>query len=186
MTVVGCAQKQPGIVYDAAAVSRILGLPCESSDPVPQAEAGEIIIYYGGWDLKTLCLSPGGKKRMWQDQDDWYGKYEWKAESGYYRLLLPVPNSNRRTWDEQLRHLARIDTAWKPAPVCVAATALLIHLTETGNDLLEDNWCRSARKCSRVASTPSSASAGVACASAATGNDLPFDCVFLGAALKVP
>ena len=185
MTVVGCAQKQPGIVYDAAAVSRILGLPCESSDPVPQAEAGEIIIYYGGWDLKTLCLSPGGKKRMWQDQDDWYGKYEWKAESGYYRLLLPVPNSNRRTWDEQLRHLARIDTAWKPAPVCVAATALLIHLTETGNDLLEDNWCR----CTEVLPDGGHAVLSVSGGRVRVRSywvDSPYDDVFLGAARKVP
>lgn len=137
------ATKGTGLVYDVAAMARILGLPCECSDPVPQAADGEIVVYYGGWDLKTLRLSPAGKKRMWQDQD-WYEKYGWKAEPGYYRLFLPVPNSNRKNWSDQLRHLASIDTAWQPAPVCVANTALLVHLTETGNDLLRSDWCRCA------------------------------------------
>lgn len=132
-----------GIVYDATAVNRILGIPAECSDPVPQAAGGEIVVYYGGWDMQTLRLSPAGKKQMWQDQD-WYDKYGWKAEPGYYRLLLPVPNSNRRNCSEQLRLLASINTSWEVAPVCVAATALLVHLTVTATDLLRKDWCRCA------------------------------------------
>ena len=38
--------------------------------------------------------------------------------------------------------MATIDTTWQPAPVCVAATALLVHLRQTGNDLLKNDWCR--------------------------------------------
>src|SRR5262249_406217 len=97
--------ESPGLLYDAAAVSRILGRPSKSRDPVPKAVDGEIVVYYGGWDLKQLSGSPAGEKRMWQDQD-WYEKYGWKAEPGYYRLLLPVPNSNRKNWRGQLRYLA--------------------------------------------------------------------------------
>lgn len=130
-----------GIVYDAGAIFRILGLPAECSNPVPEAAKGEIVIYYGGWDLMQLRTSPAGKKRMWQGQD-WYEKYGWKAEPGYYRLLLPVLDSNRKNWSEQLQHLAGIDAAWQPAPICIATTALLAHLKETGNDLLKNNWCR--------------------------------------------
>ncbi len=132
-----------GLVYDAAAMSRILGLPCECSDPVPQAAYGEIVVYYGGWDLRTLRLSEAGQKRMRQDQD-WYEKYGWKAEPGYYGLLLPVPDSNRKNWSAQLQHLTAIDAVWQAAPICIAATALLVHLTETGNDLLKNDWCRCA------------------------------------------
>ena len=71
------------LVYDAAAVSRILGIPVKCSDPVPQAADGEIVVYYGGWNLKQLRVSPAGKSCMWQNQD-WYEKYRWKAEPGYY------------------------------------------------------------------------------------------------------
>lgn len=136
------SRKGTGIVYDAAAVSHILGIPVKCSDPVPQADDGEIVVYYGGWDLETLRTSAAGKKRMWQDQD-WYEKYGWKAKSGYYRLLLPVPGSNRKSWSEQLRQIT-VSSAWQPAPACVAATALLVHLTETELDLLKDDWSRCA------------------------------------------
>ncbi len=143
VTVVGCArndEKKPGIVYDAAAVSRILGLPCEISDPVPQAKDGEIVVYYGGWNLKQLRNSVAGKELMLQVPESGE-RDKWKADPGYYRLLLPVPDSNMKTWNEQLRHLATIDAAWRAAPVCVAVTALLVHSTVTGNDLLKnDNW----------------------------------------------
>lgn len=131
------------LTYDAAAVSRILGLPCECSQPVPQAAEGEIVLYYGGWSLKQLRTSATGKKRMRKDQD-WYDDKCWKAEPGYYRLLLRVPDSNRKNWSEQVSHLRTIDEAWQPAPVCVAATALLVHLVETGNDLLKTDVCRCA------------------------------------------
>lgn len=148
MIVVGCRTQEPVVspvtaVYDAAAVSRILGLPAECKDPIPKARDGEIIIYYGGWDLPTLRTSAVGKKRMWQGQT-WYDDKGWKAEPGYYRLLLPVPGSNRKSWDDQLKHLATIDRAWQPAPICVAATALLVHLTETDSDLLRRKWFRCA------------------------------------------
>lgn len=142
--VIASALKGTGIVYDATAIARILGLPCECSEPVPQAADGEIVVYYGGWDFDTLNLSPGGMKRMWDDQDLDPECQEWAAEPGYYRLLLPVPNSNRKTWNDQISHLAGIDTAWKPAPICVSNTALVAHLIETGNNLLRDDWCRCA------------------------------------------
>src|ERR1700676_483675 len=58
-------------VYDAAAMSRILGLPCETDEPVPEALDGEIVLWYGGWTLQQLRFSNAGKSRMWQDQD-WY------------------------------------------------------------------------------------------------------------------
>lgn len=137
------SRKGTGIVYDAAAVSRILGIHLECSDPVPQAADGEIVVYYGGWDLKQLRTCTAGKKRMWQDQV-WYEKYGWKAKPGYYRLLLPVPSSNRKSWSEQLRQLTTVSAAWQPAPACVTAAALLVHLTETDLDLLKDDWCRCA------------------------------------------
>ena len=133
-----------GIVYDAAATGRILGLPTGwDRQTLPSAEDREIVVYYGGWDLRTLKNSVAGEKYMLREQD-WYDAMEWKAEPGYYRLLLPVPESNRKTWEEQCAHLRTIDEAWRPAPVTVAATALLLHLAQTRNDMLKGDWCRCA------------------------------------------
>lgn len=134
--------ERAGIVYDAAAITRILGLPAECSDPAPEALDGETVVYYGGWTLQELRSSKAGRARMW-DQD-WYDSYGWKAGPGYYRLLLPVPGSNRKTWEQQRRHMRELDEAWEPAPVCIAATGLLAHLAATGNDLLRDDFCRCA------------------------------------------
>jgi len=130
------------LVYDAVTVSRILGLPCECNDPVPPARDGEIVVYYGGWSLTQLRRCSGSTERTLKQA--WYKTYEWPALSGYYRLLLPVPRSNFRHWDAQLHHLATIDAAWTPAPVRVAATALIVHFIDTGEDLLRGGRCRCA------------------------------------------
>lgn len=172
-----------GIVYDAVAMSRILGLPCDCNDPVPQAAYGEIVVYYGGWDLRTLRLSPAGQKRMRQDQD-WYERHGWKVEPGYYGLLLPVLDSNRKKWEQQLQHLAGIDPAWQASPICVAATGLLAHLVETGNDLLKNDWCRCAE------ALPDDHHAGLSVNDGRVGvngnwDDNPDDDVWLSAARKI-
>ena len=181
----GCPpMKTAGITYDAATVSRILGIPVECGYPVPQARDGEIVVYYGGWDMKQLRTSAAGQKRMWQDQN-WYEKYGWKVEPGYYRLLLPVPDSNRKTWNYQISYLAGIiGTAWKPAPICVAAASLLVHLTETGNDLLKNDWCRCAE------ARPDDSRAALAVRGGRVRvldgwDDRPSDRVWLSAARKV-
>jgi hypothetical protein len=123
-----------GIVYDASIVSRILGIPVECSGPVPQAKDGEIVIYYGGWDLKQLrtCIAAN----QWMYVQDWYDPYELKAEPGYYRLLLPVPDSNSKMRDAQMLQLAALDGGWKPAPICIATTALIVHWAVMGGGCL--------------------------------------------------
>lgn len=125
-----------GLVYDAAAMSRILGFPAECSDPVPEAAEDEIVIYYGGWDLKTLRNSPAGQARMCQN--DRYDGRQRSTDPAYYNVLLPVPASNGEEWSGQVILLRTAHEGWQPAPVCVAATALLVHLTETGNNVLKD------------------------------------------------
>jgi hypothetical protein len=126
------------IVYSAAAMSRILGLPCECSDPVPEAADGEIVIYYGGWDLDALRSSVAGKMHMWQNSH--YNEREWKvAEPGYYKIILPVPDSNRKPREQQVAHMRTISEGFQPAPIVVAASAALVHLMETGNSLLKED-----------------------------------------------
>src|SRR5262249_28752375 len=58
---------------------------------------------------------------------DWYLRCSWCYEyfrEGYYRLRLPVPGSNERTFSEQVGLLAQGEHV---APVVVALTALLVH-----------------------------------------------------------
>lgn len=134
-----------GIVYDSQAVSRVLGLPCECNDAPPQADDGEVIIY-SKWGLPPLRASTAGKKRMAQNQS-WYDDMGLKANPGYYRVLLRVPytrDNGWKGWGLQMEELKRIGNEWQPAPIAVATTALLVHLTETGIDLLQNDWCRCA------------------------------------------
>lgn len=134
--------QETGVVYDATSVSRILGIPVECNVRSPQAADGEIVIYYGGWDWKALCAA--GKQSIARYDRDRDISFDHGEEPGYYRLLLPVPNSIQLCGIRQLCQLVMIDKAWQPSPAIIAATALLVHLMETGNDLLRGYRCRCA------------------------------------------
>ncbi len=132
-----------GIVYDAAAMCRILGFVCACSDPAPKARAGETIIHYGGWDLATLRQSLVGRKYMCRelDQNGFHEKV-CRAEPGYYRLKLRIPDSNYRNWETLVTQMRFMNEVIEPAPAIVAASALVAHLIETDKDLLDYDWCR--------------------------------------------
>ena len=131
------------IQYDNIDVCRILGLRQNSYQRAPRARDGQIVIYYGGWELRFLRTCLAGRRYMQQGQRS-YDDMKWVAESGYYRLLLPVPGSRNKRWDEQISLLRTIDEVWQPAPVAVTTTALVVHLAETGEDVLQGNFCRCA------------------------------------------
>ncbi len=124
--------------YDAVS---ILGFGDPSSEPLPDAEEGEIVIRYGGWSLAELRNCPVRERNVMWEQD-WYDKYPWSTEklpSGIYRLRVPVPNSNRQTFAEQAKSLP---SGEEPAPVVLVATALLAHHLQTGEDLLKNDFTR--------------------------------------------
>jgi hypothetical protein len=133
------ATQTHGVVYDADDVSRILD---RRSHPLREAAAGEIIIYYGGWNLHQLCTTPAGILHMAQHER--FDDEKWQDDPGYYRLLLPVPDSNEKNLREQVAQLRtnHDDAAWYPAPAAVVATALLVHLVTKGTDLLDRGSCR--------------------------------------------
>ncbi len=138
----GCPSLGTGMSYDAATVYRILGLLCECSDPVPKAEDGEIVVYYGGWSLGDLVGTGKVVNHLSKERE------VWKAEAGYYHVLLPVPDSNRKTWnqqtDEESGMLARQHDGWQPIPATVGATALAVHFAASGEDLLKGDFVRCA------------------------------------------
>jgi hypothetical protein len=135
------SQKCTALIYDADTIANVLGLPVLCTDPAPAAPESETVIYYGGWSLKDLRHCKAGRECMWQDQE-WYDDFLWDAEPGYYRVHLRFPQSNGQTWEEQCARLGANQSTWEPAPVCVAATALLAHLARTGENLLRNGWCR--------------------------------------------
>ncbi len=139
----GCPPLGTGVSYDATTVGRTLGLSCECNDPAPKANDGEIVVYYGGWSLGELV---GTDKVVNHLSDE---RNSWKAEAGYYHVLLPVPDSNRKTWsqqagDEESSMLARQYDGWQAIPTPIGATALAVHLGVSGEDLLKGDFARCA------------------------------------------
>lgn len=129
----------PSFSYDAVA---ILGFGEASTEPLPEPAPGEVVIRVGDWSLQDLRDSEVGKTLM--HQQDWYDTYDWasvKLTSGVYRVRLPVPDSNRKNFSEQRGLLL---SGEEVAPAALGAATLLVHLKETGNDLLENDWCRCA------------------------------------------
>ena len=127
----------PSFTYDAVA---ILGFGEASTEPLPEHAPGEIIIRVGDWSLQDLRDCKVGKELM--HQQDWYDKYDCasaKLTAGIYRVRLPVPDSNRKNFTEQKDLLLPDEEV---APVALCASTLLVHLKETGNDLLKNDWCR--------------------------------------------
>lgn len=131
---------QTAFSYDAVT---LLGFGKPTTEALPEAtKAGEIVLRYGGWSLQDLRGSKivCQKNILWGQ--DWYDRYPWSAEklpSGLYALRLPVPDSNRKTFDEQK---ALLLPGEEPAPVVLGASALLAHLLSTGEHLLQGHWLR--------------------------------------------
>lgn len=129
----------PSFAYDAVS---ILGFGAPSIEPLPKPKNGEIVIHYGGWSLTELRDCPVVRERNLMWEQDWYNRYQWSTEklpAGIYHLRVPVLNSNRQTFAEQVRSLP---SGEEPAPATLVATALLVHYLQTGEDLLRKNWTR--------------------------------------------
>jgi hypothetical protein len=128
------------LIYTADDVSRITGLRFSATEPVPRFRGEGLMVYYPGYTLPELRGSPIGKTRMWQDRT----RYRWVIEPRYYYVKLCFPGSSYKLYGEQEMHLRTVDSKLRPAPVIVAATALLVHLVATGENLLKGDWCRCA------------------------------------------
>ncbi len=130
--------------YDAAKVCDLLQVPNTCTTPMPEValKSGQALLWYPGISLTDLRNSPVGKERMWQT-NVWYDGKGFTAPPGYYAVDLRVPDSTNKNWSEQL--ISRPD-GMAVAPIAVAATALLLHLKETGNDPLQNHWCRCAEE----------------------------------------
>jgi hypothetical protein len=130
-----------GHAYDAVALLKF----GPESQALPDAGPGEVIIRYGGWSLKELR----DKCHCLMHPQDWHEKYAWGCEqlpSGLYVLRLPIPDSNRKTFDEQTKLLLPGE---EPAHIILAATALLSHRVVAKEDLMKGNWTRCGQQTAR-------------------------------------
>ncbi len=130
--------QQDGLACDA---TFLLGFGPASTEPLPQAAPGEVVIRYGGWSLQELRESSTGKELMFQDH--WSDGYPWNSENlptGIYRFRVPVPNSNCKTYIEQTQILS---SGEEPAPIVLAATAMLVgRFLRIKEYLLRGHWTR--------------------------------------------
>lgn len=125
-------------VHEAETICGILGLPSNCNEEAPKASKGEGVVWYGGWTLGELVAT--GKVVNYFSKE-WEA---WRAPPGYYHTRIPVPESNRMTWDKQIDLLSRLYAAFKELPTPVGATALAAHLGVTGENLLRGDLCRCA------------------------------------------
>ena len=131
----GCPYLGTGFSYDAATVGRILGIPCECSDPIPEAEDGKVDIYYGGWTLGKLVATGKVVNHLSKEYE------KWKAPPGYYRVLIPVPRSDRMKRNERIAYANRFYDVFKELPTPVVATVLAVHLGVISEDLMQGGSC---------------------------------------------
>jgi hypothetical protein len=118
-----------------------LGLGPAYDGPMPEIAPGEIAIRIPEISLQELRDNPVAQSLLWKQ--DWYDKYPWSAEKlpcGIYVLRLPIPGSNRKTFDEQSRLL--LLPGEEPAPIVLAVTAMLSIRLSGGSDPLKNDWAR--------------------------------------------
>jgi hypothetical protein len=94
-------------------------------------------------DISPFLLrnSAVGQELIHQDVA-WYDRYPWSSEplpAGVYDIRLPVPESNRKTFDEQLKLLLPDEV---PLPLVLAELALLFLRKQGADDPLRGGWVR--------------------------------------------
>lgn len=114
------------MIYDTKTVETLLGLPCDTTLSIPNVanNEGEILIYYGGWDICDLRLSKGEK---WF-ADQWWNRHanKWRRPNGYYLIRLNIAGTNKGSYRLQVQSLA--EQGWEVGSFCIVCTALLLEL----------------------------------------------------------
>lgn len=117
----------PGKVFTAEEVGKLLGTSFECADPAPCREEHTDVLYYDPrltWEF--LYNSEVGRYCL-KDAEPFCGNSWQLPEAGYYRLRTRFPESNNHGWHEQIELVRKSDGDWKPAPaIIVVAVALLV------------------------------------------------------------
>jgi hypothetical protein len=128
-----------GVVYAAKRVGKILGVAVNDV-PAPAGIPGRYIVY-----LPPCIKTPADLRRstapMWKDQE-WYDGHQYTAKPGYWEVLVPVPHSNWKGQQQQDQHIATAVLGLQRTPMLVDALLLAVHMSATGEDLLNGDWVR--------------------------------------------
>jgi hypothetical protein len=122
-----------GLTFDVAALF--------AAKPIKRALDNIILHVPEGCSPRSLRDNAIGAELIWQD-NTWYDKYEWAKTpipSGTYHLRLPVPDSNRKTFQEQ--H-ALLRDGEEPAPLALVMLALLCCRLQGLPDPLNGDFVR--------------------------------------------
>jgi hypothetical protein len=122
-----------GLVFDAGALFAV-GPPLTRPTDVITLSVPSRITF------RSLHLTATGQNFI--SQDDWNEVHRWGVEStgpGIYRIGLPVPDSNLKTFDQQ-RALLRHDE--DVAPLALLALAFLCRKEAGYCDPLNGGWVR--------------------------------------------
>ena len=141
-------------VHDAPTVASLLGITYTANElaalgPPPEPLEGFVTFFDPGLSILRIRDAVKGKGRVFWAQD-WYDRELFAAavDIPRYRQVRagPVPNSFRKTFDEQTALLPEGEEV--PSARAVV-TALVIHFLATGERLLPNVYVRSADQTAR-------------------------------------
>lgn len=120
---------RPGLVYDAPI---ILGLGPASSEPLPEAAPGEVIVRVGPWAYRDLLAFGIPNRLMVDDGMGETAHVNVPLAPDVYRLRLVPESGALEAW--QQKELLLPDENFPP--VTIAAAALVCHLRDRHEDYL--------------------------------------------------
>lgn len=132
-----------GHSYNAA---EILAFGTTMLGKLPEAEDGDVFIWYGGWSLQELRDNPLVRQKDLMMLQDWYNEESWSTEvlsADFYQLRIPVSRSGNKMFDEQEGLITANERAAHPLLI---ATAWICHKLQTGKDLFKNKWIRSGKR----------------------------------------
>lgn len=140
-------QRLGHIFYDSSDVSRILGLDC-GSRPIPEAPRStytnsRIAFFYDGWGFQDLRECAAGQKHFFPRKDHWYDRMPSSSvQPGYYWVRLSDPRYHADVrYSHNLTTKMLMEQGWEQTPPIIVATAVLLRLADTGEDLLRGDSC---------------------------------------------
>ncbi|PIP65488.1 hypothetical protein COU77_01720 [Candidatus Peregrinibacteria bacterium CG10_big_fil_rev_8_21_14_0_10_49_16] len=119
-----------GHIFSSSDVYSLLKIPPTedaSFRSIPVAREGEVVVYYGGWNIDQLEQAYGEDIAWWY-QISKEEVQKWPTPKiGYYRVVFSIPGTKGLNYEEQTKVLHEIKPDFEPAPALVAITAFLAH-----------------------------------------------------------
>jgi hypothetical protein len=136
------SRQSPGLAFD---LGSMLGIGPADPSPLPTPEAGECIVRVSEpFSLLDVRNSAAGERYWFKKDYRWFNKVNrmcsrQQVPVGVYRVRVPVPGSNNKTFTEQRVHMFSSEVV---APVALVAAVLLCIAQSGAPDPLRGGWVR--------------------------------------------